>query len=309
MRIAVASDRKLHAQKEELVPFIRARPPGQDLGVRPGAGRPTRLSGRAIRPATPTAGRPCGSGSGAVMAANRMEASAGVRHDSYSAQQGVERRHGCPRLGARVIGANRRSRPRVPCGAFIRGTTAGGSERWRSGQALQAVPGNPIRGMMTAVVGPTATRGWPWRRGGRGVLRALARRMGRRAAAVGCDHTPGSPTGEIANRLGSPLPGAAALGESGFVQGVRADGSPICPRDGGSASSGVREPRRLAGHPSVQCRLHRPGAVLAAERRSDPRTTLYPCDKSGGTIETLSFFKYFHGRGRAVEPRWGSLAR
>lgn len=38
-----------------------------------------------------------------------------------------------------------------------------------------------------------------------------------------------------------------------------------------------------------------PAAVLAAERRHDPQTTLYiVASKSGGTIETFSFFKYFY---------------
>lgn len=38
-----------------------------------------------------------------------------------------------------------------------------------------------------------------------------------------------------------------------------------------------------------------PDAVLLAEQRFDPSTTLYLVStKSGGTVETLSFFKYFH---------------
>lgn len=43
-----------------------------------------------------------------------------------------------------------------------------------------------------------------------------------------------------------------------------------------------------------------PGAVLAAERAHDPKATLYIVStKSGGTVETLSLFKYFHAQ--AVE--------
>ena len=37
-----------------------------------------------------------------------------------------------------------------------------------------------------------------------------------------------------------------------------------------------------------------PGAVLAYKEKLDPKKTLYIVStKSGGTIETLSFFKYF----------------
>ena len=40
-----------------------------------------------------------------------------------------------------------------------------------------------------------------------------------------------------------------------------------------------------------------PGAVLAAERRSDPAKTLYIVStKSGGTVETMSFMKYFYNK-------------
>lgn len=40
-----------------------------------------------------------------------------------------------------------------------------------------------------------------------------------------------------------------------------------------------------------------PAAVLSAEQRHDPQTTLYVvASKSGGTIETFSFFKYFYNR-------------
>jgi transaldolase/glucose-6-phosphate isomerase len=45
-----------------------------------------------------------------------------------------------------------------------------------------------------------------------------------------------------------------------------------------------------------------PGAVLAAAERFDPRKTLYiVATKSGGTVETLSLFKYFYNQVEAVE--------
>jgi transaldolase / glucose-6-phosphate isomerase len=44
-----------------------------------------------------------------------------------------------------------------------------------------------------------------------------------------------------------------------------------------------------------------PGAVLAYDRQLDPARTLYIVStKSGGTVETLSFFKYFYNRTLAV---------
>jgi RpiB/LacA/LacB family sugar-phosphate isomerase len=112
MRIAIASDHGGFPLKEELVPFIRSL--GHevaDLGVHslepadyPDAAERV---GIAIRTGEAERGIVlCGSGVGAVMAANRMEGiRAGVGHDTYSARQGVE--HDAMNvlsLGARVIG-------------------------------------------------------------------------------------------------------------------------------------------------------------------------------------------------------------
>jgi RpiB/LacA/LacB family sugar-phosphate isomerase len=112
MRIAIASDHAGYPLKEELVPYLRGL--GHqvaDLGVHsldpadyPDAAEKV---GVAIRDGEADRGFViCGSGVGAVMAANRMDGvRAGLGHDSYSARQGVE--HDAMNvlaLGSRVIG-------------------------------------------------------------------------------------------------------------------------------------------------------------------------------------------------------------
>ena len=112
MRVAIASDHGGFPLKEELVPFIRSLGHEvDDLGVHslapadyPDAAESV---GGAIRSGNADRGVVlCGSGVGAVMAANRMEGiRAGVGHDSYSARQGVEHDDmNVLALGARVIG-------------------------------------------------------------------------------------------------------------------------------------------------------------------------------------------------------------
>lgn len=112
MRIAIASDHGGFSLKEELVPFLRLLGNEvEDLGVHsttpsdyPDAAERV---GIAIRSGAADRGIIlCGSGVGAVMAANRMEGiRAGVGHDSYSARQGVEHDDmNVLALGARVIG-------------------------------------------------------------------------------------------------------------------------------------------------------------------------------------------------------------
>jgi RpiB/LacA/LacB family sugar-phosphate isomerase len=112
MRIAIAADHGGLPLKEELVPFIRTLGHEvDDLGVHtlapadyPDAAEKV---GVAIRGGLADRGVVlCGSGVGAVMAANRMEGiRAGVGHDSYSARQGVEHDDmNVLCLGGRVIG-------------------------------------------------------------------------------------------------------------------------------------------------------------------------------------------------------------
>lgn len=112
MRIAISSDHGGFPLKEELVSFIRSLGHHvDDLGVH--SLEPTDYPdaaervGVAIRSGQADRGLVlCGSGVGAVMAANRMEGiRAGVGHDSYSARQGVEHDDmNVLALGARVIG-------------------------------------------------------------------------------------------------------------------------------------------------------------------------------------------------------------
>jgi len=146
-------------------------------------------------------------------------------------------------------------------------------------------------------------------RGGAAFTTALARCGAERVAQRlwDGDHTLWKPEPtEIVNRLGwlrSPAAMRAALGHiDAFVQGVRRDGIADVLLLGMGGSSLAPELFSTTfgtapGHPRVSVLdCTDPGAILAAERRSDPRTTLYLVStKSGGTVETLSFFKYFHG--------------
>ena len=112
MRIAIASDHGGFHLKEELVPFIRSLGHEvEDLGVHTTAPADypdaAEKVGVAIRSGSADRGVVlCGSGVGAVMAANRMGGiRAGIGHDSYSARQGVEHDDmNVLALGARVIG-------------------------------------------------------------------------------------------------------------------------------------------------------------------------------------------------------------
>jgi RpiB/LacA/LacB family sugar-phosphate isomerase len=112
MRVVIASDHGGFPLKDELVTFIRSLGHEvEDLGVHslapadyPDAAEKV---GVAIREGRAERGIVlCGSGVGAVMAANRMEGiRAGVGHDSYSARQGVEHDDmNVLALGARVVG-------------------------------------------------------------------------------------------------------------------------------------------------------------------------------------------------------------
>lgn len=112
MRIAIASDHGGFPLKEELVLFIRSLGHDvEDLGVHSLAPADYPDAAERIGVAIRSGGADrgvvlCGSGVGAVMAANRMEGiRAGVGHDSYSARQGVEHDDmNVLALGARVIG-------------------------------------------------------------------------------------------------------------------------------------------------------------------------------------------------------------
>lgn len=112
MRVAVSSDHAGFPLKQELVPFLASLGHEvSDLGVHtpdpsdyPDAAEKV---GLAIRSGDADRGIViCGSGVGAVMAANRMDGvRAGLGHDTYSARQGVE--HDAMNvlaLGSRVIG-------------------------------------------------------------------------------------------------------------------------------------------------------------------------------------------------------------
>jgi glucose-6-phosphate isomerase len=117
----------------------------------------------------------------------------------------------------------------------------------------------------------------------------------------------GADPAEIANRLGwldSPAASAAqADGIIDFVSAVREDGytNVLLLGMGGSSlaaevfscSFGAR-----AGYLELEIldSTH-PGAVLEKARRLDPENTLYiVATKSGGTVETFSFMKYFYNQ-------------
>jgi glucose-6-phosphate isomerase len=137
---------------------------------------------------------------------------------------------------------------------------------------------------------------------------ALARCAAERVAARVWegDHTLWKPgPAEIANRLGWLRSCAAMRRELArietFVAGVRADGVADVLLLGMGGSSLAPEVftktfGAAAGHPRVSVLDSTdPGAVLAAAARFPPDRTLYLVStKSGGTVETLSFFKYFY---------------
>ena len=134
------------------------------------------------------------------------------------------------------------------------------------------------------------------------------------------DHTLWKPApDEIANRLGWLRSPSAMRPElpriRGFVEEVRRDGlrQVLLLGMGGSslapelftATFGAAD-----GYPRVAVLDSTdPAAVRAAAERCPPETTLYVVStKSGGTVETLSFFKYFHAlaAARLGAPRAGA---
>jgi len=128
------------------------------------------------------------------------------------------------------------------------------------------------------------------------------------------DHTVWKPDPtEIANRLGwlhSPEVMRSAVSEiTSFVDEVRAAGFTQALLLGMGGSSLAPEVYRFTFGVRKSSRPDRPyldlavldstdpGAVLAQVKRLDPATTLYIVStKSGGTVETFSFFKYFYNR-------------
>jgi len=123
------------------------------------------------------------------------------------------------------------------------------------------------------------------------------------------DDTLWGPAGapEVGNRLGwltiseQMLENAADL--HAFVAEVQADGlTDVALLGMGGSSLGPEVIRRTFGEIDGALRLHvldstDPGAVLALERSLDLSKTLFlVSSKSGGTIETLSHFRYFHER-------------
>jgi glucose-6-phosphate isomerase len=126
-----------------------------------------------------------------------------------------------------------------------------------------------------------------------------------------CDHTVWKPDpAEISNRLGwlhapEDMPGKVA-GMVEFVAALRAEGYTDALLLGMGGSSLAAEVFRYSlAPPEMPLRLTvldstDPGAVLACAEQLDPARTLYIVStKSGGTVETISLFKYFYGR--AVE--------
>lgn len=128
------------------------------------------------------------------------------------------------------------------------------------------------------------------------------------------DHTVWSSNpAEISNRLGwlhSPEVMLGAIPEiTAFVDEARGDGftHALLLGMGGSSLApevfrftfGVRK-NDSTDRPSIDLAVldsTDPGAVLAHDRRLDPARTLYIVStKSGGTVETFSFFKYFYNR-------------
>jgi transaldolase/glucose-6-phosphate isomerase len=117
----------------------------------------------------------------------------------------------------------------------------------------------------------------------------------------------GGPGPEIGNRLGWLTISDAMLEHAGeldeFVEGVKRDGLEHAVLLGMGGSSLAPEVfRQSLGKQVGGLDLHvldstDPGAVLATERAVDLDKTLFiVSSKSGGTIETLSHFRYFHSK-------------
>lgn len=131
------------------------------------------------------------------------------------------------------------------------------------------------------------------------------------ARVWGGDHTLWKPgPAEIANRLGWLRAPAATRAEAGRIarlaREVREEGTGAVLLLGMGGSSLAPELfagtfGAAAGHPAVTVLDSTdPAAVRAADERHPPERTLYLVStKSGGTVETLSFFKYFHARAAA----------
>jgi transaldolase/glucose-6-phosphate isomerase len=130
----------------------------------------------------------------------------------------------------------------------------------------------------------------------------VARRVWRRDESLW-----GGPGPEIGDRLGwltisdTMLEHCADL--KAFAQACREDGLTDAVLLGmGGSSLGPEVIRRSFGDGTDGMRLHvldstDPGAVLEAERAIDLKSALFiVSSKSGGTIETLSQFRYFHAR-------------
>jgi glucose-6-phosphate isomerase len=123
------------------------------------------------------------------------------------------------------------------------------------------------------------------------------------------DDTLWGPAGqpEVANRLGWLTLSETMLEQAGdlhaFAEQCQADGLTDAALLGmGGSSLGPEVIRRTFGEIEGAMRLHvldstDPGAVLALERQLDLDKTLFiVSSKSGGTIETLSHFRYFHAK-------------
>ena len=126
------------------------------------------------------------------------------------------------------------------------------------------------------------------------------------------DHTVWKPDpAEIANRLGwlhAPETMRAHIDDiMALVEAVQAEGytQALLLGMGGSSLAPEVFSRMFGGVPPERLKLAvldstDPGAVLAQAAQHDPAQTLYIVStKSGGTVETLSFFKFFYNR--AVE--------
>ncbi|MDI6797268.1 MAG: bifunctional transaldolase/phosoglucose isomerase, partial [Desulfatibacillaceae bacterium] len=114
---------------------------------------------------------------------------------------------------------------------------------------------------------------------------------------------------EISNRLGwlvSPKKMLPAVGEIlAFVDAVRRDGiNRVLLLGMGGSSLAPEVFAKIFGRKKGFCELKvldstDPGAVLEAARWAHPRSTLFIIStKSGGTVETLSFAKYFYNFAR-----------
>ena len=252
----------------------------------------------------------CGSGVGASVAANKIPGiRASVCHDCYSAHQGVEHDNmNILVFGARVIGSEvGKELARIFIAARFSGEERhvrrlAKSTRWRSATGCTCPRAAPAPRRDNRALGLGRVRGIRTRDSG-----PPRQRESRRPRRHRGDYTLWKPQPtEITNRLGwltiaDRMTARSFPRSTDVVNAVRADGYTDALVLGMGGSSLAPEVFRqtfgvAAGYLDLAVLDSTdPDAVASHARRLDPARTLFVVStKSGGTVETFSFFRFFY---------------